>query len=128
MKKYKTEQRKFIENYLLQNKNKFFNAEEIYEYLLRKNIEVGLTTIYRYLNILEQENRVRVILKNHTKYFQFLVTHNSNHLFLKCSKCGKFMDLDCKEFENISKHIMNEHKFKLDENIVITGICDSCSK
>lgn len=36
--------------------------------------------------------------------------------------------LDCKEFENINQHIKNEHKFKLDYNIIIYGTCYTCSK
>ena len=52
---YKTGQRKIIMDYLTKNKNKFVNAEEILEYMKKHKQEVGLTTIYRFLNLLEKK-------------------------------------------------------------------------
>ena len=48
---YKTGQRKKIMDYLIKNKNKFVKAEEILEYMQKSKQEVGLTTIYRFLNL-----------------------------------------------------------------------------
>ena len=125
---YKTEQRKVILDYLIHNKDIFVNAEEILEYMKKNNQEVGLTTIYRFLNLLEKNNTVRVETKNHTKFYQYFSKESDNHLFLKCKNCGKCMNLDCEEFENINNHIKKEHKFKLDYNTIIYGMCDNCSK
>ena len=47
---YKTGQRKSILDYLIKNKDKFVNAEEILEYMKKNKQEVGLTTIYRFLS------------------------------------------------------------------------------
>ena len=47
---YKTGQRRTIMDYLINNKDKFVNAEEILEYMKKNKQEVGLTTIYRVLN------------------------------------------------------------------------------
>ena len=128
MMRYKTGQRKIIMDYLIKNKNKFVNAEEILEYMKKNKQEVGQTTIYRFLNLLEKNNKVRVEIENHTKYYQYVPQENSDHLFLKCKGCGKSIDLRCQEFEDINKHIKKEHKFKLDYNTIIYGICDDCSK
>ena len=125
---YKTKQIKIIMDYLIQNKDKFVNAEDILEYMKRNNQEVGLTTIYRFLSLLEKNNNVRVETRNHTKYYQYVSKENSNHLFLKCKSCGKSMDLNCKEFENINIHIKKEHKFNLDYNTIIYGTCETCAK
>ena len=80
---YKTGQRKIIMDYLIKNKDKFVNAEEILEYMKKNKQEVGLTTIYRFLNLLEKNNNVRVETENHTKYYQYVPQETSNHLFLK---------------------------------------------
>ena len=125
---YKTKQRKIIMDYLIQNEDKFVNAEDILEYMKRNNQEVGLTTIYRFLILLEKNNEVRVEIKNHTKYYQYVSQESYQHLFLKCKTCGKSMDLDCKEFENINMHIKKEHKFNLDYNTIIYGTCETCTK
>ena len=45
---YKTEQRKLINDYLISNKDKFINAQEVLEYMKHQNQPVGETTIYRF--------------------------------------------------------------------------------
>ena len=102
---YQTGQRKIIMDYLIKNKNKFVNAEDISEYMKKHGKEGGLTTIYRFLNLLENNNSVRVETKKHTKYYQYVIQDKNNHLFLKCKSCGQSMDLNCKEFENMNIHI-----------------------
>lgn len=123
---YRTEQRKLIIDYLISNHNKFVNAEEIMNYMKKNNQPVGLTTIYRFLNMLEKDNKVRTDIKEHTKFYQYVMQNDSHGLFLKCKSCGKSMNLDCKEIEEINEHIKNEHNFKLDTNTIIYGICDKC--
>ena len=125
---YKTGQRKIITDYLINNKNKFVNVEEILEYMKNNNQEVGLTTIYRFLNLLEENNIVRIEIKNHTKYYQYIESECHNHFHLKCKVCGKIIHLNCKEFEDVSKHIKKEHKFNIDYNTIIYGLCDKCKK
>lgn len=126
--KYKTCQRKKIKDYLIENEEKFISAEEIREYLKEKDLEVGLTTIYRYLKYLEENNSVRTDIKEHTKYYQIISDECSNHYHLKCKKCGKTVHLDCKEFEEANEHISIKHKFKIDHNTIIYGICEKCYK
>ena len=66
---YKTEQRKLIKDFLIENENKFVNAEQILEYMKKNNQIVGLTTIYRFLKILEESDSVRTEIINHTKHY-----------------------------------------------------------
>ena len=123
---YNTEQRKEIKEYLLLNKEKFISADEILKHMEMNNQEVGQTTIYRFLKMLEDNNEVRTEIKNHTKYYQIIEKECSNHYHLKCKKCGKTVHLDCKEFEEVNEHIVNKHKFKIDHNTIIYGICNNC--
>ena len=125
---YKTVQRKIVMDFLINNKDNFVTADEILKYIEQNGHTVGLTTIYRLLNLLEKNNNLRVDVKNHTKYYQYVLKENSNHLFLKCKKCGKSMNLDCKTFENVNNHIKKEHNFNLDYNTIIYGTCNTCSK
>ena len=125
--KYKTGQRKLIEEYLINNKDKFVSSDDILEYMKSHSQVVGLTTIYRYLKLLEENNSVRTEVKNHTKYYQFISDECNNHFHLKCKNCGKIIHLHCEEFEKVSNHIMEEHKFKLDCNTIIYGMCEKCN-
>ena len=126
--KYKTKQRKLIEEYLIENKDNFVKAEEIYEFIKNNNQLIGLTTIYRTLDLLEKNNNVRTEIINHTKYYQYITEECSDHFHLKCKKCGKTIHLDCEEFEEVNKHIKEEHKFNLDHNTIIYGTCEDCLK
>lgn len=123
---YNTEQRKLIEQYLISNQDKFVNVEEILEYMKKNDRQVGATTIYRYLNKLEQNENIRVEIKNHTKYYQYIANECLNHFHIKCKKCGKTIHLDCEDLEKVNEHIQKEHKFKLDHNTIIYGICEKC--
>ena len=125
---YKTGQRKLIEEFLIINKEKFVNAEDIMHYMKEHNQIVGQTTIYRFLNLLEEKRNVRTEIINHTKYYQYISDECSNHFHLKCKKCGITIHLNCREFENVNNHIKDKHKFNLDYNTILYGICGKCSK
>ena len=76
---YKTEQRKELLEFMVKNNNKFVNADDIEKYLKNRNISIGLTTIYRFLNSLEKQGKVRVEYREHTKYYQYISEECNNH-------------------------------------------------
>ena len=125
---YKTEQRKDLLDYMKNKTNKFVKAEDIEKYLKQKQITIGLTTIYRFLNSLEKQGKVRVELKEHTKYYQYIMDECNNHFHLQCKKCGKIVHLHCDEIEELKAHIAKEHKFEIDSMATIMGICAECKK
>ena len=124
--RYNTIQRKLIYDYLVLCKDKFVSVEDILLYLKSNGKNIGTTTIYRYLNNLKKNNELRVEVKNHMKYYKISTKNENIKLFLKCKNCGKFMDFNCREFENINQHIQKEHGFNLDYNTIIYGTCSSC--
>ena len=126
MQKYKTEQRKDLLDYMKKNTNKFVNAEDIEKYLKQKEVSIGLTTIYRFLNSLEKQGKVRVELREHTKYYQYILEECNNHFHLQCKKCGKIVHLHCEEIEELKLHIAKEHKFEIDSMATIMGTCADC--
>lgn len=123
---YKTQQRELIREYLVSNKDKFINAEEVLEYMKKQNQPVGETTIYRFLKLLEESDSVRTEIRNHTKYYQYISNECTAHFHLKCKNCGKTIHLECNSFDNVNKHIKEEHGFNLDHNTIIYGTCDKC--
>lgn len=125
---YKTGQRKELFEYMKQNCNEFVSAESIQKYLQQKGKKVGLTTIYRFLNSLEEQRKVRVELKEHTKYYQYILEECNNHFHLKCEKCGKLIHLHCNDIEKFKKHISKEHEFEIDYKTPILGVCKYCQK
>ena len=124
---YKTEQRKELLDYMIKNSKKFVKADEIEKHLKNKNISIGLTTIYRFLNSLEKQGKVRVELREHTKYYQYISEECNNHYHLQCKKCGKLIHLHCDEINQLKMHIAKEHDFEIDSMATIMGICSECN-
>lgn len=124
---YNTKQKDLILNVIKQQKYEF-TIKDIYDEL---NEEVGLTTIYRLVNKLVDENILnKYISKDNTTYYQYLQQcDGENHFYLKCDKCGKLIHIDCDCVNNLSSHIFKKHKFKPNkEYIIINGLCEFCIK
>ena len=124
---YKTKQKDMIMKEI-ENTEGEFTAKDLY---LKLNKEIGLTTIYRLIDKLVNED---VIVKNvhsdNSIHYQYLERCScDNHFFLKCKICGRMIHIDCDCIDELSNHINNEHKFKLDkEHIIINGLCNKCNK
>ncbi|MBQ1812764.1 MAG: transcriptional repressor [Bacilli bacterium] len=91
--------------------------------------EVGLTTIYRLIDKLVENNNInKYIGKDNITYYQYLEKcDEDNHFYLKCEKCGDIIHIDCDCISELKSHILNNHKFKLNkDHIIINGICDKC--
>lgn len=125
-KSYNTKQKDVIIN-LIKSKKHSFTAKEIYNDL---NKEVGLTTIYRLIDSLVNEEILtkNINSKNEASYQILENCDKENHFYLKCDNCGDLIHIDCDYIEPLKKHIFDEHNFKLnDKHIIINGTCDNCS-
>ncbi len=124
---YNTKTKELILNEM--NKLNDFTANDIYISLNKKNMHVGLTTIYRSI---EKFNSDGII----TKYFDDskmahykLIDNCQNmiHFYLKCNKCNNIEHIDCDCINEFKSHIELKHKFSINiENIVISGLCSKC--
>lgn len=122
---YNTKQKDLLLK-IIKNEEKEFTIKDIYN---KAKEQVGLTTIYRYVEKLENMGRVsKSIGSNNLTYYQYLEECDSeNHFYLKCEKCGKMEHVDCDCITDLNKHILNNHQFKINkEHIIINGICKNC--
>ena len=121
---YNTKQKDLILD-CIKNHNEF-TVNDIYEEL---NKEVGLTTIYRKVDELVNENKIKKYIgKDNVTYYQYLCDcDKDNHFYLKCEKCGTLEHVDCDCINELSKHINKNHEFEINkQNIVINGVCKNC--
>ena len=124
---YNTKQKEIILNTIKKQKHAF-TVKDIYNEI---NTKTGLTTIYRLVDKLVEEKQLnKFISDDNTTYYQYLEKNKKkNHFYLKCDKCKDIFHIDCDCINELSNHIINNHKFKLNkENIIIKGICDKCQK
>ena len=124
---YNTKQKDIILDIIKKQKHEF-TIKDIYEQV---KDQTGLTTIYRLVDKLVNENKLtKTISKDNITYYQYLEECNhANHFYLKCDNCGDMIHIDCDCIEDLTKHIFKEHKFNLShDHIIINGLCNKCSK
>ena len=124
---YNTKQKDLILK-VIKTREREFTIKDIYNEVKDKT---GLTTIYRLVDRLAEEGELnKYIGKDNVTYYNYLEKcDKKNHFYLKCELCGSMIHVDCDCIEDLSKHILKNHKFKpTNEHIIINGICDSCIK
>lgn len=122
---YKTKQKNIILD-IIKNQDNSFTIKDIYEKVKDK---VGLTTIYRLIDKLVEENKLnKTISSDNTTYYQYLSDcDEENHFYLKCERCGNITHIDCDCIKDLTSHITKHHKFKPNkDHIIIDGICSKC--
>ena len=122
---YKTKQKDLILD-VIKKENKEFTIKDIYEKL---NSKVGLTTIYRLVDKLVEDNILsKSINKDNVTYYQYFEkSEHENHFYLKCDSCKKMIHVDCDCIKGLSDHLFKDHNFTPSkDHIIISGICKHC--
>ena len=125
---YQTTNKKKILDYI-KKQDSSFTTKSLYQEMKKEKEDVGLTTIYRFLEELEKQNQIKKYYNSkNIAYYQYLdPCSHENHFYLKCSECGNLIHIDCDCIIDLEKHIQKKHHFKMDnKNIVITGYCSNC--
>ncbi len=124
---YKTKQREYILSFFQDNSNMFYAVKDIYNFLKNNKVNIGLTTIYRCIDVLLNENLLVEYLDGKQKIYGYFTCSCSDHYHLVCSSCGRVEHIECDEFSKISNHLKNEHAFYLDiKDNFLKGRCKKC--
>ena len=83
-----------------------------------------------YLDCLVEQLIVKKILfQNETKASYQYIESTCKKYILKCTSCGKIVNTDCSDLENVCRHLQENHNFLIDEaNITLYGECQDCQK
>lgn len=132
-KEYQTKSRKLILQYLIAEKEHTVSVLDIADFLKEEGEQVNISTIYRYLDKLVSEGKAMKYQAEKGKKAVFQYHEGTEachkHLHLQCVKCGRMIHLDCGFMDEISGHMMEHHKFRLQcENSILYGMCHSCEK
>ena len=116
-KPYTTKTRQIILEYLKRQPAVTVSVSDIEEYLKDEGIRINTTTVYRYLDKLCTEHIVIKYpdLNSDKAVFQFAGEEKkcTEHLHLKCIKCGKIVHLDCDFFHEFVCFLTNSSVFNL---------------
>ncbi len=129
-KKYKTKQKEVITECIRENNNAYITIKELSHELEERGSKVGLTTIYRNLDKLEQEGiigKVSIEGISGTCYCYLPQKEQSIMFYLKCERCGKLVNIDCPELAHLYGHLSKEHRIYINPGkTMFYGICEGC--
>ena len=121
---------------VLSSTSKHLSAEEVYMAVHKNYPHVGLTTVYRTLELLAQmglvfksdfgDGRARYELSEGPK-------GERHHHHLVCTKCGRvidyteFIDDEVELLENTEKGLSKKYNFDIKDHLIqFYGVCDRC--
>ena len=128
---YNTKQKENLLSYLMKNKDKHTNVQEISAFLSAEGTPVGVATIYRQLDRLVEQGIVRKYAFDGKTCacYQYIdeTSDCRTHFHLKCVKCDRLFHITCDHLKDIDKHINEHHGFKVDPSkTVFYGLCADC--
>jgi len=122
-----TEQRAIILQILV-NLDDHLNAEDIHKIIKKEYPEqnIGIATIYRTLNFLEEVNLISSInFHNESKKYEGNTKEHHDHLI--CTSCGKIIEFMEEEIECKQDQIAKKNNFLIKSHTLhIYGICKDC--
>ncbi len=122
-----TAQREAILKTLYENPD-HFTPENLYLLVKEKypNLNTGITTVYRTLNLLE-ENKLATSLSFGSQGKKFELGNKPHHDHLICESCGKIIEFEDEQIEILQSKIAKRHDFKLTNHLMqLYGLCKNC--
>lgn len=105
------------------------SAADLAEALRTEGSPVGLATIYRQLDKLEQQGRIHRVSTEGGAVYQYCSQDGHGDCFLlKCLDCGRILHLDCSRLQTLYRHFEDHHHFVIDPRAtVFSGWCNRCA-
>ena len=120
-----TPQRQAVLKIIMESRN-HLSAEAIYKRVKEEYPAIGLTTIYRTLNILSDLGLIcEVYAAGNCR--SYLVRRAVEHHHLICSECNKVVEFTDCDLTDIERKLSEGTGFKIKEHLLeFAGICPSC--
>lgn len=114
----------------LYNNNEHFTPEQLYLYIKERHpgLNVGIATVYRSLNLLEESGMVTSISFG-AQGKKFELANKPHHDHIICRHCGVIVEFEDQVIEKRQLTIAKDNGFKLTGHIMqLYGVCSECSK
>lgn len=100
-------------------------ADEIYGEVVREHPHISRGTVYRNLNRLAQEGKIRKLeFSGGADRYDHLCY---DHCHVRCEKCGRVFDVDMDFVLGLEKNIRDARGFQFTGyDIIFRGICPDC--
>lgn len=119
-----TEQRRLVLELMQELRENQINIEEMFEILKDRDSNIGLSTVYRTIILLEEVDLVnRVHTKDGYARYQF-VSHSNCQII--CSSCGVTLDADEDFIDAIDKLVQKKDFTIKNFKLNLYGRCSNC--
>lgn len=129
---YSTKQQQAVLRCLEQRQDETLTAADLAEDLRQEGCPVGLATIYRQLEKLEQAGTVHKVSTEEGAFYQYCNHDAHGHrdcFLLKCEKCGCIRHLDCEKLQALYDHLEQDHHFRINpRRTLFSGLCERCAQ
>lgn len=130
---YRTKTKDAILEYLKQHNEHSFSAYDVNEYMQTNGIQINLTTIYRNLDKLTESGELMKYKTAEDESCRYQCTkphaHCHKHIHMQCRECGKILHMECQFMEELTMHLYEHHKFRLEcAGSVLVGLCEVCGE
>lgn len=114
----------------LEEQQGFRSAQEVFTTLRSQGHKVGLSTVYRHLQVLTEQGLADAIHSpdGETTY-RFCGDPTGHHHHVVCRICGRAQEVEGKAIERWANQVAARHGYTdLDHTIEIFGTCNSCAR
>lgn len=123
-----TSQRKIILETLIENSDQHLSVDDIYSLIKEKDNFIGLATIYRTLDLLEE---LGVVVKRNfdekSAKYEFIFGDKTKHHHLICKSCHKVIEIDNLLPADLKEEVMETKEFQTTDCLLqIYGYCKEC--
>lgn len=119
-----TKQKKLILDILLKDRT-HPTIKKIYQMVQEIDFSIGQATVYRNVNKLVEEGKIRRIsnLEEAIRYDGNMILHD--HFI--CKKCGRIIDLFDNDYYRLQKKIESKYSVKVEQiTNICEGLCNDC--
>lgn len=124
-----TPQRRATLDTIMENQGKHLSTEEIYDMVKEKCPEIGLATVYRTLQLLDELDVISKINFDDGCSRYELNTHQDDHQHhhLICLKCGNVIEVEVDLMDALEDEIEKNYDFEIsDHKVKFYGYCNKC--
>jgi Fur family ferric uptake transcriptional regulator len=106
----------------------FCSAQQIHAELRRLGQPVGLTTVYRHLQVLSGDGRVDTIRDPGGETLYRRCRSSAHHHHLTCRTCGRSVEVEGRDVELWAEQVAAEAGFvDVDHTVELFGVCPECA-
>ena len=123
----RTRQRAAVKE-ILSDRHDFRTAQQIHDDLRHHGERIGLTTVYRTLQLMSEEGYLDAI-RTHDGETAYRRCSTGHHHHLVCRSCGRTVEVEGPAMETWTTQIAADHGFRdVQHNLEIFGQCSDCAQ